>query len=144
MIILFQLFCMFSGTSDVIREGLTSPWIPNGWGWGGLASDHCPMWAEFYTDADFDRSDSQPVSIKDFQCALKMGVGVGAELWQDMSANSSQRPLLQERWLVGCDKEADWSRNWYVKDIQCVQKKCIGVDAEHLEDISVNSPQRPL
>ena len=72
-----------SGTSDVIREGLTSPWIPNGWGWGGLASDHCPMWAEFYTDADHDRSSSSHtnnISVKDIQVALKMGVGAGSEI----------------------------------------------------------------
>ena len=30
-----------------MREGLTNPWIPNGWSWGGLASSHCPVWAEF-------------------------------------------------------------------------------------------------
>uniref|UniRef100_A0A8C4WXG1 Endonuclease/exonuclease/phosphatase family domain-containing protein 1 n=1 Tax=Eptatretus burgeri TaxID=7764 RepID=A0A8C4WXG1_EPTBU len=40
----------FTGRSAVVREGLCSTWIPDGWMWGGLASDHCPVWAEFYTD----------------------------------------------------------------------------------------------
>lgn len=30
----------------MIREGLTSPWIPDGWDWGGAVSDQCPVWAE--------------------------------------------------------------------------------------------------
>ncbi|KAK2193043.1 hypothetical protein NP493_18g09023 [Ridgeia piscesae] len=30
--------------------GLSNPWIPDGWSWGGVASSHCPLWAEFYTD----------------------------------------------------------------------------------------------
>lgn len=34
----------------VVREGLTNPWIPDNWSWGGVASDHCPVVAEFYTD----------------------------------------------------------------------------------------------
>ena len=41
--------CVVSGNSDVIRDGLTSPWIPNGWGWGGVVSEHCPLWLELYT-----------------------------------------------------------------------------------------------
>ncbi|XP_041102668.1 endonuclease/exonuclease/phosphatase family domain-containing protein 1-like [Polyodon spathula] len=35
----------------VMREGLTNPWIPDNWSWGGVASDHCPVFAEFYTDS---------------------------------------------------------------------------------------------
>ncbi|CAF0996254.1 unnamed protein product, partial [Didymodactylos carnosus] len=31
----------------VIRDNLTSPWIPNGWDWGGLVSNHCPIWTDF-------------------------------------------------------------------------------------------------
>lgn len=31
----------------VIRDNLTSMWIPAGWTWGGLVSDHCPIWIEF-------------------------------------------------------------------------------------------------
>ena len=38
----------------MVRSGLTSPWIPDGWGWGGLVSDHCPVWIELYTHADLD------------------------------------------------------------------------------------------
>ncbi|CAF1469809.1 unnamed protein product, partial [Adineta steineri] len=33
--------------SGVIRDNLTSLWIPSGWTWGGLVSDHCPIWTEF-------------------------------------------------------------------------------------------------
>uniref|UniRef100_A0A3Q2PTE4 Endonuclease/exonuclease/phosphatase family domain-containing protein 1 n=1 Tax=Fundulus heteroclitus TaxID=8078 RepID=A0A3Q2PTE4_FUNHE len=33
-----------------VREGLTNPWIPDNWSWGGVASDHCPVVAEFYAD----------------------------------------------------------------------------------------------
>ncbi|CAF1119717.1 unnamed protein product [Rotaria sordida] len=33
--------------SGVIRDNLTSMWIPAGWTWGGLVSDHCPIWIEF-------------------------------------------------------------------------------------------------
>lgn len=35
-----------AGQSGVIREGLTSPWIPDGWSWGGVASNQCPVWIE--------------------------------------------------------------------------------------------------
>ncbi|CAG2195823.1 unnamed protein product [Mytilus edulis] len=47
----------FSGYSGVVREGLTSPLIPKGWGWGGVVSDHCPVWTELYTGKDFDTAD---------------------------------------------------------------------------------------
>ncbi|CAC5357515.1 Endonuclease/exonuclease/phosphatase family domain-containing protein 1 [Mytilus coruscus] len=47
----------FSGYSGVVREGLTSPLIPKGWAWGGVVSDHCPVWAELYTGKDFDSAD---------------------------------------------------------------------------------------
>lgn len=40
----------------VIRDGLTHPSIPDGWRWNGLVSDHCPVWAEFYCDRDYDRA----------------------------------------------------------------------------------------
>ncbi|KAG7457525.1 hypothetical protein MATL_G00227950 [Megalops atlanticus] len=40
----------YSGHCWVVREGLTNPWIPDNWSWGGVASDHCPVVAEFYTD----------------------------------------------------------------------------------------------
>ncbi|XP_028673974.1 endonuclease/exonuclease/phosphatase family domain-containing protein 1 [Erpetoichthys calabaricus] len=39
---------IYTGHWDVIREGLTNPWIPDNWSWGGVASDHCPVFAEFY------------------------------------------------------------------------------------------------
>jgi hypothetical protein len=37
-----------AGDHEVIREGLTSPWIPDGWGWGGVVSTQCAIWAELY------------------------------------------------------------------------------------------------
>lgn len=43
----------------VVREGLTNPWIPDHWSWGGVASDHCPLLAEFYIDA-FSKELSRP------------------------------------------------------------------------------------
>lgn len=42
------------GNHGVVREGLTSPWIPDGWSWGGVVSDHCPIWAEYFVDKDLD------------------------------------------------------------------------------------------
>ncbi|KAM8840455.1 endonuclease/exonuclease/phosphatase family domain-containing protein 1 isoform 1-T1 [Spinachia spinachia] len=41
---------IYSGHCAVVREGLTNPWIPDNWSWGGVASDHCPVLAEFYAD----------------------------------------------------------------------------------------------
>ncbi len=48
----FALFFVFDSLNDlensgVIRDNLTSMWIPAGWSWGGLVSDHCPIWIEF-------------------------------------------------------------------------------------------------
>ncbi|MEQ2160292.1 hypothetical protein GOODEAATRI_032092, partial [Goodea atripinnis] len=61
----------FHGHCMVVREGLTNPWIPDNWSWGGMASDHCPVVAEFYADlsskemnrpamAVVDRGDTMP------------------------------------------------------------------------------------
>ena len=57
----------------MVREGLTNPWIPDNWSWGGVASDHCPVVAEFFVDilpkepgrhgngiASVDRGDMMP------------------------------------------------------------------------------------
>ncbi|XP_062266149.1 endonuclease/exonuclease/phosphatase family domain-containing protein 1 isoform X2 [Platichthys flesus] len=60
-----------SGHCMVVREGLTNPWIPDNWSWGGVASDHCPVVAEFYADVspkelsrpgmvEVDRRDTMP------------------------------------------------------------------------------------
>uniref|UniRef100_UPI00398EE67D endonuclease/exonuclease/phosphatase family domain-containing protein 1-like n=1 Tax=Pristiophorus japonicus TaxID=55135 RepID=UPI00398EE67D len=40
----------YTGRWGVIRQGLSSPWIPNGWKWGGIVSQHCPVWIEFFID----------------------------------------------------------------------------------------------
>ncbi|XP_055510974.1 endonuclease/exonuclease/phosphatase family domain-containing protein 1 [Leucoraja erinacea] len=45
----------YSGHWSVVREGLTNPWIPDGWSWGGVASEHCPLWAELYVERDLGR-----------------------------------------------------------------------------------------
>lgn len=39
-----------AGHCLVVREGLTNPWIPDNWSWGGVVSDHCPVMAEFFVD----------------------------------------------------------------------------------------------
>uniref|UniRef100_A0A4W3J012 Endonuclease/exonuclease/phosphatase family domain-containing protein 1 n=1 Tax=Callorhinchus milii TaxID=7868 RepID=A0A4W3J012_CALMI len=39
-----------TGRSGVIRQGLSSPWIPDGWKWGGVVSEHCPVWTEIFID----------------------------------------------------------------------------------------------
>ncbi|XP_028905423.1 endonuclease/exonuclease/phosphatase family domain-containing protein 1 [Ornithorhynchus anatinus] len=41
---------VFTGHWAVVREGLTNPWIPDNWSWGGVASEHCPVLAEIYTE----------------------------------------------------------------------------------------------
>ncbi|XP_068940512.1 endonuclease/exonuclease/phosphatase family domain-containing protein 1 isoform X2 [Petaurus breviceps papuanus] len=51
---------VFTGHWAVVREGLTNPWIPDNWSWGGVASSHCPLLAEFYTDKDWNRKEGVP------------------------------------------------------------------------------------
>ncbi|XP_072303444.1 endonuclease/exonuclease/phosphatase family domain-containing protein 1 [Eucyclogobius newberryi] len=41
---------IYTGHCAVVREGMTNPWIPDNWSWGGVASDHCPVLAELYLD----------------------------------------------------------------------------------------------
>ncbi|KAF4100155.1 endonuclease/exonuclease/phosphatase family domain-containing protein 1 [Onychostoma macrolepis] len=41
---------IYTGHCWVVREGLTNPWIPDNWSWGGVASEHCPVVAEFFVD----------------------------------------------------------------------------------------------
>ncbi|KAF4020115.1 hypothetical protein G4228_012162 [Cervus hanglu yarkandensis] len=48
---------VFTGHWAVVREGLTNPWIPDNWSWGGVASEHCPVLAEFYTEKDWSRKE---------------------------------------------------------------------------------------
>ncbi|XP_060694228.1 endonuclease/exonuclease/phosphatase family domain-containing protein 1-like [Hemiscyllium ocellatum] len=42
----------YTGRWGVIRQGLNSPWIPDGWKWGGVVSQHCPVWMEIFTDEE--------------------------------------------------------------------------------------------
>uniref|UniRef100_A0A3B3ZB15 Endonuclease/exonuclease/phosphatase family domain-containing protein 1 n=1 Tax=Periophthalmus magnuspinnatus TaxID=409849 RepID=A0A3B3ZB15_9GOBI len=44
---------IYTGQCTVVREGMTNPWIPDNWSWGGVASDHCPIVAELYLDLPF-------------------------------------------------------------------------------------------
>lgn len=46
-----------SGHCAVVREGLTNPWIPDNWSWGGVASEHCPVLAEFYVEKDWNKKE---------------------------------------------------------------------------------------
>ncbi|XP_004840351.1 endonuclease/exonuclease/phosphatase family domain-containing protein 1 isoform X1 [Heterocephalus glaber] len=48
---------VFTGHWAVVREGLTNPWIPDNWSWGGVASEHCPVLAEFYIEKDWGKKD---------------------------------------------------------------------------------------
>uniref|UniRef100_A0A8D0GU27 Endonuclease/exonuclease/phosphatase family domain-containing protein 1 n=1 Tax=Sphenodon punctatus TaxID=8508 RepID=A0A8D0GU27_SPHPU len=48
---------VFTGHWAVVREGLTNPWIPDNWSWGGVASDHCPVLAEFYVEKEWNRKE---------------------------------------------------------------------------------------
>uniref|UniRef100_H2YKC7 Endonuclease/exonuclease/phosphatase domain-containing protein n=1 Tax=Ciona savignyi TaxID=51511 RepID=H2YKC7_CIOSA len=39
---------LYTSKWQVVRNGLTNPWIPDGWSWGGVASDHCPVWCQVF------------------------------------------------------------------------------------------------
>lgn len=49
---------VYTGHWAVVREGLTNPWIPDNWSWGGVASEHCPVLAEFYSDKDWSKKEA--------------------------------------------------------------------------------------
>ncbi|XP_018327261.1 endonuclease/exonuclease/phosphatase family domain-containing protein 1-like [Agrilus planipennis] len=48
----------------VVREGLTHLAIPEGWDWGGAASTHCPVWAEFYVAPNKVLLESWKISLE--------------------------------------------------------------------------------
>uniref|UniRef100_A0A8C8SUE5 Endonuclease/exonuclease/phosphatase family domain-containing protein 1 n=1 Tax=Pelusios castaneus TaxID=367368 RepID=A0A8C8SUE5_9SAUR len=48
---------IFTGHWAVVREGLTNPWIPDNWSWGGVASEHCPVLVELYMEKDWNRKE---------------------------------------------------------------------------------------
>lgn len=54
-----------AGHCVVVREGLTNPWIPDNWSWGGVASDHCPVVAELYADVSSKDLNRTGVSVVD-------------------------------------------------------------------------------
>ncbi|KAF7991882.1 hypothetical protein HCN44_010683 [Aphidius gifuensis] len=39
-----------TGNFKIVRKGLNHLGIPQGWKWGGPASNHCPVWCEIYTE----------------------------------------------------------------------------------------------
>ncbi|XP_078489998.1 endonuclease/exonuclease/phosphatase family domain-containing protein 1 [Ciona intestinalis] len=41
---------LYTSEWKVVRNGLTNPWIPDGWSWGGVVSDHCPVWVQLFVD----------------------------------------------------------------------------------------------
>lgn len=53
----FPVVLSDAGHWAVVREGLTNPWIPDNWSWGGVASEHCPVLAEFYLEKDWNRKE---------------------------------------------------------------------------------------
>lgn len=46
----FRTNFISTGSSGVVREGLSHMAIPRGWGWGGMVSDHCPIYCDLYTE----------------------------------------------------------------------------------------------
>uniref|UniRef100_H3DLD6 Endonuclease/exonuclease/phosphatase family domain-containing protein 1 n=1 Tax=Tetraodon nigroviridis TaxID=99883 RepID=H3DLD6_TETNG len=56
---------LFSGHCLVVREGLTHPWIPDNWSWGGVASDHCPVVAEIYAGRAVQGASGSGVAVVD-------------------------------------------------------------------------------
>lgn len=54
-----------TGHCMVVREGLTNPWIPDNWSWGGVASDHCPVVAELYADVSCKELNRPGVAVVD-------------------------------------------------------------------------------
>ncbi|KAK3525319.1 hypothetical protein QTP86_029827 [Hemibagrus guttatus] len=52
---------LYTGHCSVVREGLTNPWIPDNWSWGGVASEHCPIVAEFFTGCTNEKPMKEPL-----------------------------------------------------------------------------------
>ncbi|KAK2864751.1 hypothetical protein Q7C36_003905 [Tachysurus vachellii] len=52
---------LYTGHCSVLREGLTNPWIPDNWSWGGVASEHCPIVAEFFSDCIKEKTTKEPL-----------------------------------------------------------------------------------
>lgn len=67
ILFLCSLTILVSGNSGVVRDGLSSHWIPDGWKWGGFVSDHCPVYVELYTNKDLDKGDLSLEKDKDIQ-----------------------------------------------------------------------------
>ena len=65
-----------SGETGVISEGLTNPWIPDGWQWGGSISDHAPLWTELYVSDPEKNEDQQQPKINNGFDMLKMAVPI--------------------------------------------------------------------
>jgi len=55
--------------SGVVEDGLCSPWIPDGWKWGGPVSGHAPLWCEITPSAKFHLADSSSIDYSNAQQA---------------------------------------------------------------------------
>ncbi|RUS80596.1 hypothetical protein EGW08_011651, partial [Elysia chlorotica] len=65
MSILFSPISLYTvGVAGVVRDGLSNAWIPNGWTWGGVVSDHCPVFSQFYSKIDIDRDEINVADVK--------------------------------------------------------------------------------
>lgn len=71
-----------TGHYMVVREGLTNPWIPDNWSWGGVASDHCPVVAEFYPEVSSKELTRPGVAVVD-----RGDIMPKHERWQHPSEN---------------------------------------------------------
>ncbi|XP_062865605.1 endonuclease/exonuclease/phosphatase family domain-containing protein 1 [Trichomycterus rosablanca] len=64
---------IYAGHCSVVREGLTNPWIPDNWSWGGVASEHCPVVAEFYTTYVNEKTPKEPPHNGNSVAAVERG-----------------------------------------------------------------------
>ena len=57
----------------ILIQGLSSPWIPDGWKQGGVVSNHCPVYTELYTNNNLDKGDLssyKDVPLVEFMCLV--------------------------------------------------------------------------
>ena len=57
-------FILFLGVTGVVRNGLSNAWIPNGWTWGGVVSNHCPVFSQLYSKIDIEREEINVADVK--------------------------------------------------------------------------------
>ncbi|CAG0918500.1 unnamed protein product [Notodromas monacha] len=64
----------FTGHWSIVRQGLDHLAIPRGWGWGGIVSSHCPVWAELYTSVTSDICSAGDSSALPYELASNLEV----------------------------------------------------------------------